>query len=60
MNEWRDSDWFKTWLALARSPATETNAMGEQYASRPAGQGQISQKASHPEQTQPSEWEIAE
>lgn len=57
MNEWKESDWFKLWLALAREDFEErTGQLVNRPVSSPTGN---SQNCEH-DPVPATEWEVAE
>ena len=60
MNEWKESNWFKTWLALARAGQNEMNRPDPPAADLPFHDRQISHGAMNLEQVPASEWEVTE
>ncbi len=60
MNEWNKSDWFKTWLALAREGQNEMTRPDAQEAEHPLNDRQISRWSMDLERIPAAQWEVAE
>jgi hypothetical protein len=60
MNEWKESDWFKMWLALARN-ATERQGSHRDDSSKVIRKArQSAQDVSAEDQIPQAEWEVSE
>jgi hypothetical protein len=60
MNEWKESDWFKMWLALARKSPELMVSIRDDSAELAPKNRQNSQGTKNWEQTPAPEWEVTE
>jgi hypothetical protein len=53
MNDWKESDWFKLWLAMAKEKPEEETALTVNRPTTPSG-------CDIPDPTPATEWELTE